>query len=350
MNLDKRINSLVLWGKSLERVIKSHKGEAVELNPQEEKFLAAAHLSKSYNGWFSIQSVMQSAEGIQEFLHEENLKTFAAKYAEEMNKVSSPKRVLLIMAGNIPMVGFHDLLCTLLCGHTAVVKSSSDDMHLLPALTEILKNIEPYFADKIEFIERPLKNFEAVIATGSDNSAKYFDYYFGKYPNIIRKNRISVAVLDGNETEDELKEFSKDVFQYYGLGCRNVSKVFVPKGYQFKTMIEAFQIQLPYLENNKYQNNLEYQKAVMLLNKDPFIDAGFFFMKENASPFSSVSVLHYHQYQNIQEVKDSIAEYNEKIQCVVGKVEGALSFGHAQCPGLNDFADGVDTMKFLVSL
>ena len=350
MNLDKRINSLVLWGNSLDRAIKSHLGEKIELNTFEEKFLAAAQLSKSYNGWFSINSVIQSAQGIREFLHEDNLKTFASKYASDMEKISSPKRVLLIMAGNIPMVGFHDLLCTLLCGHTAVVKSSSDDSHLLPALCEILKNIDSSFADKIEFIERPMKNFDAVIATGSDNSAKYFDYYFGKYPNIIRKNRVSIAVLDGNESEDELKEFSKDVFQYFGLGCRNVSKVFVPKGYQFKNMIEAFQIQLPYLENNKYQNNLEYQKAVMLLNKDPFIDAGFFFMKENTSPFSSVSVLHYQQYENISEVKDSLNEYQNKIQCVVGKIDGGVAFGHAQCPGLNDFADGVDTMKFLVSL
>jgi len=350
MNLDKRIYSLVQWGKSLEKVLRSLQGETVQLNAQEEKMVAAAHISKSYNAWFTMPSVILATEGVCSFLKEESLVAFVNLYKKEIQEIKSSKRVLLIMAGNIPMVGFHDLLCTLLCGHTAVVKSSSDDNHLLPALSDVLKAIEPEFSNFIEFIERPQKNFEAVIATGSDNSARYFDYYFGKYPHIIRKNRISLAVLNGKETDDELRELSKDVFQYYGLGCRNVAKVYVPQGYQFRQMIEAFQVQLPYLENNKYQNNLEYQKAVMLLNKDPFIDAGFFFMKENTSPFSSVSVLHYQQYQNIDEVKESIAQIKDKVQCVVGSIEGALPFGQAQCPMLNDYADGVDTIKFLVSL
>ncbi len=349
MNLDQRISAFSVWGNSLHKVLKKMEGELVALSLPEEKFEATINIAKSYNGWFSKESVVLSCKGILQFLSKVELEKFVRPYRNKM-KEGVGKTVLIVMAGNIPMVGFHDLFCVLLSGNKALVKLSSDDNKLLPALCEMLIAIDPSFSDKIEFIERPSKNFEVVIATGNDNSTRYFEYYFGKFPHVFRKNRFSIAVLNGQETEEQLKEFSKDIFLYYGLGCRNVSKIFVPKGYQFKTLIETFIVQLPYLENNKYQNNLEYQKAVMLLNKDPFIDAGFFFMKENTSPFSSIAVLHYEQYENSKVIADFITEYQDKIQCVVGNYPQALHFGKAQFPELNDFADGVDTMKFLLSL
>jgi hypothetical protein len=350
MNLDNRISALTKLGDALEKVIAKEKGQALNLTEAEEKFLDIVHLARSYNGWFSVASVINSCEGIRSFLTEESLITWLAPYKEELALIKNKKNVLIVMAGNIPMVGFHDLLCVLLCGHKATIKFSSDDHKLIPALLEILNSIEPGFQQEVEFVERPTKGFNVVIATGSDNTARYFEYYFGKHPNIIRKNRISVAVLNGKESLAELTLLAKDVFQYYGLGCRNVSKIFVPKNYSFNLLMEAFKTYLPYLDNNKYQNNLEYQKAVMLLNKDPFIDGGFLFLKEAETPFTAVSLLNYEHYEDAAELKPFFEKYKDKIQCVVGAYENGLPFGTAQSPALCDYADGVDTMKFLLSL
>lgn len=350
MNLDNRIYALTKLGASLEKIITKENGKELVLNDVEEKFLTMAHLAKSYNGWFSVASVINSCEGIREFLKKENLVDWLTPYVEDIALLKNKKNVLIVMAGNIPMVGFHDLLCVLVCGYKATIKFSSDDDKLIPVLLDILCAIEPRFKEEVEFVERPTKGFNVVIATGSDNTARYFEYYFGKHPNIIRKNRISVAVLNGKESLDELELLAKDVFQYYGLGCRNVSKIFVPENYSFDLLMEAFKTYLPYLDNNKYQNNLEYQKAVMLLNKDPFIDGGFLFLKEAETPFTAVSVLNYEHYKKVDELKPFFEKYEGKIQCVVGAYENGLCFGIAQSPQLCDYADGIDTMKFLVSL
>ncbi len=350
MDLDHRISALLKLGDALEKIIAKEQGKELKLNEAEEKFLAMMHLVRSYNGWFSVASVLDSCTGIRAFLKEESLAKWVATYAADIALLKNKKNVLIVMAGNIPMGGFHDLLCVLVCGNKATIKFSSDDHKLIPALLEILNNIEPRFKEMVEFVERPTKGFNVVIATESDNTARYFEYYFGKHPNIIRKNRISVAVLNGKESLEELKLLAKDVFQYYGLGCRNVSKIFVPKNYSFNLLMEAFKSFLPYLDNNKYQNNLEYQKAVMLLNKDPFIDGGFLFLKEAESPFTAVSVLNYEHYENAAELKPFFEKYKDKIQCVVGAYEKGLPFGIAQSPRLCDYADGVDTMKFLTAL
>ncbi|MFM7022800.1 MAG: acyl-CoA reductase [Flavobacteriales bacterium] len=348
MNLDHRISALVKLGEALGKIITYKEGTI--LSAAEEKFHAIIPLVKSYNGWFSEASVINACEGIQAFLKVENLTCWVSSYSKDIAALKNKKNVLIVMAGNIPMVGFHDLLCVLVSGNRAIVKLSSDDHKLLPALMEMLYETEPRFKEEVEFVERPAKGFDAVIATGSDNSSRYFEYYFGKYPHIIRKNRISVAVLNGRESLSDLQLLAKDVFQYYGLGCRNVAKIFVPHNYTFSTLMEAFKSILPYLENNKYQNNLEYQKAVMLLNKDPFIDGGFIFLKEAESPFTAVSVLNYEFYSDPAELEPFFTKYNEKIQCVVGACKGGLPFGAAQSPGLCDYADGVDTMKFLTGL
>ena len=314
MNLDNRISALAKLGGSLDKIIAKEQGSDVSLSDVEEKFLAMVHLAKSYNGWFSVASVINSCEGIREFLRTENIVSWLVPYGDGIALLKNKKNVLIVMAGNIPMVGFHDLLCVLVCGYKATIKFSSDDHKLIPALLEILNEIEPRFKEEVEFVERPTKGFNVVIATGSDNTARYFEYYFGKHPNIIRKNRISVAVLNGRESLDELKLLAKDVFQYYGLGCRNVSKIFVPENYSFDLLMEGFKSYLPYLENNKYQNNLEYQKAVMLLNKDPFIDGGFLFLKDAETPFTAVSVLNYEHYKEADELKPFFEKYNDKIQ------------------------------------
>ena len=350
MNLENRISAFEQLGLSLDKIILNLQGANLALTAEEEKFWDMVHLAKSYNGWFSLDSVRNACEGIRAFLESANLNEWIAPYKKGILGLQNKKNVLIVMAGNIPMVGFHDVLCVLICGQKATLKFSSDDHKLLPTLLEILLAIEPRFTEEIEFVERPTKGFNVVIATGSDNTARYFEYYFGKHPNIIRKNRISVAVLNGNESAEELKALAKDVFQYYGLGCRNVSKIFVPKNYSFNALMEAFKSFLPYLENNKYQNNLEYQKAVMLLNKDPFIDGGFIFLKEAETPFTAVSVLNYEQYSDVSELKPFFEKYKDKIQCVIGAYENALPFGTAQSPQLCDYADGIDTMQFLVEL
>ncbi|MCX6181043.1 MAG: acyl-CoA reductase [Bacteroidetes bacterium] len=350
MNLDTRISALVKLGESLDKIIAKEKGKEVKLKEVEEKFLAMVHLAKSYNGWFSVASVINSCEGIREFLRAENLVDWLAPFKKGIETLKNKKNVLIVMAGNIPMVGFHDLLCVLVSGNKATIKFSSDDDRLIPALLKILNEIEPSFKEEVEFVERPTKGFNVVIATGSDNTARYFEYYFGKHPNIIRKNRISVAVLSGKESLEELTLLANDVFQYYGLGCRNVSKIFVPKNYSFNLMMEAFKTYLPYLENNKYQNNLEYQKAVMLLNKDPFIDGGFIFLKDAETPFTAVSVLNYQHYDDVAELKPFFEKYKDKIQCVVGAYENGLPFGTAQSPALCDYADGINTMEFLTGI
>ena len=336
MTIESRIKALSQLGSLLNK----HAELRGEMDSELE---LAINRASVYNGWFTPKNIRKALASIAEMLSESQLKSWSSTYNLKGNK-----RVAIIMAGNIPLVGFHDLLSVLISGHTALVKMSSDDNQLLPVIVKALKTIEPNFADKIQFTNDKMEKFDAVIATGSDNSARYFERYFGKYPNIIRKSRSSVAILDGTESEKELEGLANDVFQYFGLGCRSISKVFLPKHYDLNLLFNAFYSHKEVIDNKKYGNNYDYNKAVYMMGQHDIIENGFLIMKQETALKSPVSVLHYELYDDLDLIHRLVANYQEKIQCVTGK--GFVPFGKAQCPALDDYADGVDTMAFLQSL
>lgn len=309
-------------------------------------------LLKAYyhNRWFTVDNIILSLKAISEnYLNENKLKTWLKNYNIS---IQQPKRIGIVMAGNLPLVGFHDLLCVLASGNIAVVKMSSKDKILLPEIASQLIAIQPNYKDKIIFADT-LKNIDAVIATGGNNSARYFDYYFGKYPNIIRKNRNSIAILAGNETHEQLIKLGNDAFQYFGLGCRNVSMVFFPEGYDITKLLSVWEGKFNHLmDETTYRNNYDYNRTLLLMNKIQHHASDYVMLIPDATIATPVSVLHYQFYNNIQEVKSFISQNNESIQCVVAENENlnALPFGSSQQPELWDYADNIDTMSFLISL
>lgn len=299
---------------------------------------------KRFNGWFTEKNVREAINSLSEMLEEEELEKWVSQYT--FKNIRS-KKVAIIMAGNIPLVGFHDFLSVLMAGHDVVMKLSSNDNVLFPEVIKLLIKIEPRFESKIDIVNT-LQDFDAVIATGSDNSSVYFESYFGSYPHIIRKNRTSIAVLNGTETEIELKELAKDVFQYFGLGCRNITKVYVPKGYDLDHLFKAFYDWKEIMNHNKYANNYDYNKALYLLNKEELIENGFLLLKEDEGLHSPLGALFYEYYDNEQSLQNRLKANKDQIQCVVSKTN--TPFGKAQKPSLMDYADGVDTMSFLTGL
>jgi hypothetical protein len=315
----------------------------------EEEWSLWKREAELYNKWFTPDNVQKALDGICSMLQPQNLERWLAAYPEPEGK---NRKVGIVMAGNIPLVGFHDLLCTLVAGHTCIAKLSSDDKTLLPRVAALLTAIEPSLADKIVFAER-LNGVDAVIATGSDNTARHFDYYFSKVPRIVRRNRVSVAVLTGSETEEERTALGADILQYYGLGCRNVSKLYLPEGYPMASIYEPLQAWSVVSDFTKYSNNYEYNRAVYLLKTIPHLDNGFLIAMESEDLVSPIAVFYYEYYKNLDDVRAKLAAQQEKIQCVVARpevLENAVPFGEAQLPALWDYADGVDTLKFLLEL
>ncbi len=302
------------------------------------------------NGWFTENNVMNALRSWGELLTQEHLKSWLSQYS--LNTTTPSKTVAVIMAGNIPLVGFHDFMCVLLTGHKVVVRLSSNDAVLLPFIAEYLIENDALFADKIRFSEERLTDFDAVIATGSNNTSRYFDYYFGKYPHIIRKNRNSVAVLTGEETKEELNALGTDIFQYFGLGCRSVSKLFVPKGYDFSTFFEAIFDFQDITNNHKYANNYDYNKAVFLMSDYKILDNNFLLLKEDENYGSPIGTLFYEYYDNLEALHKKLEADTLELQCIVGKpkITNSLAFGITQQPSLTDYADNVDTIAFLLSL
>jgi hypothetical protein len=302
------------------------------------------HAIRNENNWFTKESVVYALTGIARFLKEESLQKWASGY----NLIDkSDKRIGVIMAGNIPLVGFHDFMCVLLAGHGIMMKPSHQDNLLIKTIIKYLIEIEPAFANKIEIVER-LNDADVFIGTGSDNSARYFKYYFGKKPNIIRQNRTSVGVITGKESKEDMQQLGKDIFTYYGLGCRNVSKLFVPKGYSFQFMLDSLQSFEEVGDHHKYRNNYDYNKSIYLVNRDPHFDNEFLLVKESEALVSPISVLFYQQYENEAHLQSLLSENESKIQCIVGR--DYIPFGKAQLPEVDDYADGIDTMKFLCGL
>jgi hypothetical protein len=304
-------------------------------------------LAKHHNGWFTPENIRYSLKGWSELLTEENLSKWLSNYNLEQNQ---PKKVAIIMAGNIPLVGFHDFLSVLITGNTVIGKLSSNDKALLPLISKYLIEIEPSLKDRITFTEEKLEKFDAVIATGSNNTARYFEHYFSKGPNIIRKNRNSVAVLSGNETTAELTALGEDVFRYYGLGCRSVSKLYVPKDYKFDSFFKALFEYNPIMNSAKYANNYDYNKAVYLMSEFKLLENGFLILKEDESYSSPIASLFYETYDTSEKLKEKLKKEEDKIQCVVSSlgIENELAFGATQRPELHDYADGVDTVDFLL--
>lgn len=351
MTLDKRINAFVELATFLQQFVDEKENEKLEaLNAKfYHDLLVIINKQKQHNGWFEKHFVKDAIGAIAKQLTKENLTNWLSSY--EINE-REQKRVGVIMAGNIPLVGFHDFICVLFSGNKVLVKLSNDDNLLLPKIAEVVVEIEPELKNDISFVQK-LEGFDAVIATGSNNTARYFDYYFGKYPNIIRKNRNSIAVIDSADSKEDLLKLGKDIFQYFGLGCRNVSKLYVPEGYDFAQFFEAiFEDYQRIIDNNKYANNYDYNKAVYLLGSHKLLDNNFMLIKEDESLSSPVSVLHFEYYKNIEEVKDKLEDLKDEIQCVVSQNAAidSFKFGEAQQPALSDYADGVDTMKFLIEL
>jgi hypothetical protein len=284
-----------------------------------------------------------------EALTEENINQWLNRY--NLDNVTS-KTVGLVLAGNIPLVGFHDFISVLLSGHKVVVKTSSNDQHLLPFLAKYLISVDPELENYITFVEGKLENFDAVIATGSNNTARYFEYYFKDKPSIIRKSRNSVAVLGGNESEEQMIALGEDVFRYFGLGCRNVSKLFVPRNYNFDSFFGGMYLYYRVMKFEKYINNYDYNKAVFLMSNFNLLDNEFLIIKEDSSYASPISAVFYEYYDNLEDIKNKLQQDHEQIQCVVsnGLIENSVSFGQTQKPKLWDYADNIDTIKFLTNL
>jgi len=297
------------------------------------------------NPWFTPENVKLAARSIADVLTSDNLTKWTSRYPS-LNSEGNNMRVGIVMAGNIPLAGFHDFLSVLISGHNLKAKTSSKDPELIVFISNLLCDINPEFKNRITLTDGLIKDFDAVIATGSDNTSRYFEYYFGKYPHIIRKNRNSIAIIDGSETEEELTLLGSDVFSYFGLGCRSVSKIYLPDGYDLSRLITSWECFNNVIDHNKYANNYDFNKAVYIVNRDPFTDAGYLLFKNSSGISSPVAVLYYEFYDSLKSIYAEIEKNKGKIQCIVGRKE--VPYGMAQWPQLWDYADGTDTIDFLL--
>lgn len=332
MNLEQRKDSLTRLANSL--------------HPETQMVQDIAAKAFVHNRWFTEDNIFRMLVNIRDqFLQPEKLEQWISAYS--CKEPASPKTVGLIMAGNIPLVGFHDLLCVLLTGHRAQIKLSSKDNILLPWLTERLFEIDEYWRSRIVITDL-LTGIDAAIATGSNNSSRYFHYYLSKYPHIIRKNRGSVAVITGQETAASLQQLGTDIFSYFGLGCRNVSKLMVPADYSFDFFFESLAPFGKVIEHNKYKNNFDYNLTLLLMNRQPHLHNDFIILREDERIVSPVALLHYERYDDVTSLQEKLSRQEEEIQCIAG--EKYIAFGKTQSPELWDYADHVDTFQFLNSL
>ncbi len=335
MTQEDRINSLANLGDFLKN-----------LPAQEKEDICS--LAAAKNAWFTKENIALAIDGVVHYLNRAHLNNWSRLY----HQPAAIKNVGIIMAGNIPLVGFHDLLSVLVAGHKAVIKLSSQDNVLPTFLINTLLKIDDRFDPHIEIVEK-IAAVDAVIATGSDNSSRYFKKYFGDKPNIIRQNRTSIAVISGNESEDELKMLGNDIFSYFGMGCRNVSKLYIPKGYDLTQLIPHLESHQDIRNHPKYFNNYEYNKAIYLVNRVDHLDNGFALFRETTDLVSPLAVIYYQEYSSLNELEHFISENSDKLQCIVSNelsFPGSVEFGRTQYPDLQDYADKVDTLAFLVGL
>lgn len=352
MTLENRIEAFCNLGEFLSQFTREKitKNKTVKNN---DLFFDALEMqikrAKEFNSWFTEDNVLFSLENWSKILTKPNLNNWLSNYniTEDNSKV-----IAVIMAGNIPLVGFHDFLTVLISGNNILVKQSSNDKYFLPLIAKYLEYVETGFKGKIEFSEKKLENFDAVIATGSNNTARYFDYYFGKYPHIIRQNKNAVAVITGNESQKDLKNLGEDVFRYFGLGCRSVSKLFVPKDYNFDLFFNAIFDYNDIINYQKYENNYTYNKAVYLMSLFKLLENGFLMLKEDPSYASPIATLFFEYYNDLDGLNTKLINEKEQIQVIVSNenIANSVKFGETQQPQLADYADGVDTLAFLIGL
>jgi hypothetical protein len=339
MNLEKRIESFSVLGNILRESLDGKDEKSAR------KLNSVIAQQSSVNGWFTADNVRFALEAIALELTKENLRKWTEAYPT-LKEESAAQKVGLIFAGNIPMAGFHDFLSVLISGNKVLAKTSSKDPDLIPFLAEILNDINPEFREMVEFTSGTMNGFDSIIATGSNNSSRYFEYYFGQYPNIIRKNRNSIAIIDGCETSEELESLGKDIFTYFGLGCRNVSKVYIPEGYDPVELAAHWTNYSDVVMHSKYANNYDYNKAIYMINRQKFHDAGFLLLREENKLVSPVSVLHYEFYSSPETLREQTGLLKDSIQCIISRDD--TPFGHSQMPHLWDYADGTDTLEFLL--
>ncbi|WP_298896171.1 acyl-CoA reductase [uncultured Psychroserpens sp.] len=352
MDLQQRINAFSKLGEFLSQFSSEgikKKDDIINNDLFFDGFKHQIKLTQEHNGWFTKENILFALDGWSNQLTNNNIKQWLSKYKFTTENL---KNIAIIMAGNIPLVGFHDFLSVLISGQNVLVKQSSNDKHLLPYLAKYLEHVEPEFKGRISFTEGKLDNFDAVIATGSDNTARYFEYYFKNKPSIIRKNRNSVAVLTGNETENDLKALSEDIFRYYGLGCRNVSKLFVPEGYDFDNFFKGMYDWNPIINQAKYANNYDYNKAVYLMSEFEMLENGFLMVKEDDNFSSPIATVFYEHYKSKKQLTNILKEKAERIQCVVGNgiLDNEIKFGQTQLPNLWEYADAIDTITFSLTI
>jgi hypothetical protein len=349
MNLEERIAAFADLGQFFKQYLIEQAKDEPQLNEGHKNLEIAIQKSTAANAWFTNENIIYALNNWANALIIKQLEEWLKPYT--LIDVRS-KKVAIIMAGNIPLVGFHDFISVLLCGHSVLVKQSSNDQYILPVIVDILALSNAEFQKKISITSEKLSDFDAVIATGSNNTARYFEYYFRGKPSIIRKNRNSVAILTGDETPEELELLSEDIFRYFGLGCRNVSKIFIPENYNFDPLFNALFKWSNIINHHKYANNYDYNKAVYLMSEFAILDNGFFMFKEDLNYASPISVAFYEYYNNLEELELKLTSESEQIQCVVAasKTGIGIPFGSTQQPKLWDYADNVDSVDFLLKI
>ncbi len=353
MTLKQRIDSFSKIQIFLKEFINADFQKSTELNFPKNFYLELEKITETaihHNGWFVKENVLYAITQWEHNLTLEKLYSWIDPY--HLENITEEKKVGIIMAGNVPMVGFHDLISVLISGHHALIKLSSNDAQLIPFFVKLLCFINPEFNHKISFVEQQLESVDAVIATGSNNTARYFEFYFRKYPHIIRKNRTSVAVLKGDESENDLENLGEDILRYFGMGCRNVSKLFVPNEFDLNRFFKSVFSFQDVINVHKYKNNYDYHKAIFLMNRDSIFENGFLILKEDAGYHSPIGTLFYEKYDDLDLVQKCLKKDAEELQCIVGKsiFDGEVSFGATQKPALNQYADGIDTIDFLKNL
>jgi hypothetical protein len=339
MGLEERIKAFTELGKILRAALS---GEDSKYSREVSEIIDRQHLN---NQWFTPSNVRMAFNAIADQLTEENLLKWCGAYPLLREKEAG-LTIGIIMAGNIPLVGFHDFLSVLITGNRLIAKTSSKDSELIKFVSDILCSAEPAFHKLIRFTDGALSDFDAVIATGSNNSSRYFEYYFGRYPHIIRKNRNSIAILDGTESDQALDGLGTDVFSYFGLGCRNVSKIYLPAGFNLSLLEERWKKHSGLTVHPKYANNYDFNKAVFLVNREPFTDFGYLLLKEDNRISSPVSVLYYEFYDSYELLRLNLGSLAESVQCTISTTD--IPFGTSQMPQLWDYADGIDTIEFIL--
>ena len=343
MNINRRIQLISDIGEFL----KNYLDENYDNNNDDKlvKFKDVITKAQSKNPWFTDANIKVNLTYWSKKLTKHNLNKWLSKY--NLNNTSR-KNIAIIMAGNIPLVGFHDFICVFLSGHNSIIKLSNSDSCIIPFLTDLMK----LPSERIVYSDSFLKDYDGVIATGSDNTSRYFDYYFKNKRSIIRKNRNSIAILNGEESDDDLKSLSQDIFTYFGLGCRNVSKLYVPKNYNFDLFFNSIFCYKELINNHKYANNYDYNKAIYLMSEYKFLDNGFFIVKEGNEMHSPISTINFEYYDKVSILREKINLEDDNIQCIVSNIEfkGKVNFGETQNPSLNQYADNIDIMIFLLTI